>query len=189
MHLEPPMNHLPEAAREVARRTADAARETAQRTAATARDITRDVENVAGEVTHAAKDAAKHATDTVKDMYHSAAEKAGDTLTTCKGYVHRNPVPVVLGSVAFGVALGYMLVMTRRRPTFGERYADEPLVAVREAILEALAPVTHSVHKGYDSARDGAGKAMDRVHSFGLRRTADSLSHQIGRIGNNLKFW
>ena len=189
MHSDSPMNHLPEAAREVASRTADAARETAQRAAATARDITRDVENVAGEATHATKDAAKHATDTVKDMYHSAAEKAGDRLTTCKDYVHRNPVPVVLGAVAFGVALGYMLMMARRRPTFGERYADEPLAAVREAILGALAPVAHSVHKGYDSARDGAEKAMDRVHSFSPGRTADSLSHQIGRIGNNLKFW
>jgi ElaB/YqjD/DUF883 family membrane-anchored ribosome-binding protein len=189
MHSDPPMNHLPEAAREIARRTADAARETAQRAAATARDVTRDVENVAGEVTNATKDAAKHATDTVKEMYHSAAEKAGDTLTTSKEYVRRNPVPVVLGAVAFGVALGYMLMMARRRPTFGERYADEPLVAVREAILGALAPVAHSVHKGYDSARDGAGKAMDRVHSFSPGRTADSLSHQIGRIGNNLKFW
>lgn len=182
MHLDP---HLPEAAREAARRAADAARETVQRAAATARDVTRDVENVAGEVT----DATKHAADTVKDMYHSAAEKAGDTLTTCKDYVHRNPVPVVLGAVAFGMALGYMLTTARRRPTFGERYADEPLVAVREAILGALAPVTHSVHKGYDSARDGAGKAMERVHSFGSGRTADSLSHQIRRIRNNLKFW
>jgi ElaB/YqjD/DUF883 family membrane-anchored ribosome-binding protein len=166
MHLDPPMNQLPEAAREIPRRTADAAR-----------DLTRDVENVVGEITNATKDAARCATDTVKEMYHSAAEKAGDTLATSKEYVRRNPVPVVLGAVAFGVTLGYLLMMARRRPTFGERYADEPLVAVREALLGALAPVAHSVHKRYDSARDGAGRA------------ADSLSHQIGRIGNNLKFW
>jgi ElaB/YqjD/DUF883 family membrane-anchored ribosome-binding protein len=182
MHSDP---HLAEAARDAARRAADAARETSQRAAATARDLTRDAENVAGEVTNATK----HAVDTVKDMYHSAAEKAGDTLTTCKDYVHRNPVPVVLGAVAFGVALGYMLMMARRRTTFVERYAGEPLVAVREAILGALAPVAHGVHKGYDSARDGAEKAIDRVHSFSAGRTAGSLTHQIGRIGNNLKFW
>jgi hypothetical protein len=87
------------------------------------------------------------------------------------------------------VAIGYMVMMIRRKSTFGERYADEPLVAVREAILGALAPVTQRVHKGYDSARDGAGKAMDRAYGFDSGRTVNSLSHQIGRIGNNLKFW
>jgi hypothetical protein len=122
-------------------------------------------------------------------MYHSATLKAEDTLVTSREYVRRNPVPVVLGAIAFGVAIGYTLMMARRKPTFGERYADEPLVAVREAILGALAPVTQRVHKGYDSARDGAGKVMERVHHFGPGHTVESFSDRIGRIGNNLKFW
>lgn len=151
---------LPEAAREIARRAADAAKESANR-----------------------------ATDTAKEMYQSATLKARDTLATSKEYVRRNPVPVVLGAIAFGAAIGCMLMMARRKPTFGERYADEPLVAVREAILGALAPVTQRVHEGYDSARDGAGKAMDRVHCFGTGLTGNSFSHRMGRIGNNLKFW
>ncbi len=154
------MNQLPETAREIARGATDAAKETAN-----------------------------CATDTAKDLYQSAALKAKDTLATSKEYVRRNPVPVVLGAIAFGAAIGYMLMVARRKPTFGERYADEPLVAVREAILGALAPVTQRVHEGYESARDGAGRAMDRVHCFGTRRAGNSFSHRIGRIGNNLKFW
>ncbi len=89
----------------------------------------------------------------------------------------------------FFADLGYLLIVPRRKPTFSERYADEPMAAVREVILEALAPVTQRVHKGYDSARDGAGEAMDRVHSVVSGRNGDSLSNQIGRIGSNLKFW
>lgn len=183
------LNQLPEAAREIARRAADAAREAAQRTTVAAQDATGVVEGLAKEVTNATKDAANRTTDTAKDMYKSAALKARDTLATSKEYVRRNPVPVVLGAIAFGAAIGYMLMMARRKPTFSERYADEPLIAVREAILGALAPVAQRVHEGYDSARDGAGKVMDRVHGFDPRRTCNSFSDQIGRIGNNLKFW
>lgn len=159
-HSGTPINELPEAAREIARRAAEGAKETAQK-----------------------------ATDTAKDMYHSAAMKAGDTLTTSKEYVRRNPVPVVLGAIAFGAALGYMLMMARRKPTFSERCVDAPLASVREAILSALTPVAQRVHEEYDSARDGAGKLLDRVHRFSPGRTVDSLSDQIGRVGSNLKFW
>jgi hypothetical protein len=82
-----------------------------------------------------------------------------------------------------------MLMMARRQPTFRERYVDEPLDAAHKAILAALAPVAHRLHEGYDSARDGAGRAMDRVHRFNPGRTVDSLSEQVARAGSNLKFW
>lgn len=189
IHPETPVNLLSDAAREIARRAADAAKETAQRATVAANDVTGKVEDVVGDVSNATKDAATRATDMAKEMYQSVALKAEDTLATSKDYVRRNPVPVVLGAVAFGVAIGYMVLLARRKPTFGERYADEPLAAVREAILGALAPVTQSVHKGYDAAREGAGKVMERVPSFGPGRSGDSFSDQIGRIGNNLKFW
>jgi len=151
-----------------------------------ARNIAREAAEKAGFTIDDLTDATKRAGDTAKELYHTAAVKAGDTLACSKEYVRRNPVPVFLGAIAVGAALGYMLITARRKPTFGERYADEPMAAVREAILGALAPVRNRVHSGYDSALDGAGKAMERMHRFG---SGDSLSHRIGRIGNNLKFW
>jgi ElaB/YqjD/DUF883 family membrane-anchored ribosome-binding protein len=160
IHSEPLINQLPEAAREMAHSAAD-----------NVKDIAKTVENA------------------TKDIYESTTCKAGETLAISKEYVRRNPVPVVLGAVAFGVALGYLLVKARQRPLFGDRYADEPLVAVREAILGALAPVSQRIHKGYDSAREGAGKVTDGLHHMGPGRAEASLSDQIGRIGHNLKFW
>ncbi len=186
---ESPVSQLPEDAKEITRWAADAVKGTAQRATVAAKDITGAVEDAAKEFTNTTMDVAKRASDTAKDIYQSAALRAEDTLATSKEYVRRNPVPVVLGAIAFGAALGYMLVMARRKPTFSERYADEPLGAVRDAIFDALAPVAQRVHEGYDSARDGAGKAMDRVHRFSAGRMGDSFSDQIGRIGNNLKFW
>lgn len=134
-------------------------------------------------------DTARRAGSAAKDICESAALKAGDALATTREYVRRNPVPVVLGAVALGAALGYLLVTARRKPAFRDRFADEPLIAAREAILGAFAPVAHRVHGGYESAREGAGRVMDRVHDFRPRRAADSLAGQLGRIGNHLKFW
>lgn len=167
IHSEPPVNQLPEAAREMAQSAADS------------------VKVLAGTVADATKDA----TGMARDIYQSAAHQAGETLATSKEYIRRNPVPVVLGAVAFGLAIGYLLMKPRRRPLFGDHHVDEPLAAVREAILGALAPVKQRVHKGYDSAREGAGKVMDGLHDLGSGRAEASLTDQIGRIGNNLKFW
>ncbi len=136
-----------------------------------------------------AKDKVQRVTEAAKDIYQTAAVKAEETLETSKEYVRRNPVPVVLGAVAFGVALGYMLHAAIRKQTFTERYTDEPMSAVRDAILGALSPVTQRVHDGYDLARDGAGKAMNRLHRMGTRHSCNSFSDRVGRIGNNLKFW
>lgn len=186
---EQSLSQLPEAARESAHRAADAAREAAKNAGSAAKHVTHAIGDVAHDVSQSTRDATRRATDTARNIYRSASEKSGETLTTSRDYVRRNPVKVVLGAVAFGAAIGCVLMMARRKPTFGERYADEPLEAVREAILGALSPVTKRVHQGYDSARDGAGKAMNRVHRFGKARTCHSFSDQIGRIGNNLKFW
>jgi len=215
---KPPTNQLPEAAREIARQATDVAEETSHRATVAAKDVTGAVKDAATDVTAAArdayktlsskveegvertkeyaqravdatKDAAHRATDTTRDMYQSAALKAEDTLETSKEYVRQNPVLAVVGAVAFGAAIGCMLMIARRQPTFRERYVDERLDSMREAVLAALAPVAQRLHEGFDSARDGAGKAMDRVHRFNPGRTFDSLSGQIGRVGSNFKFW
>ena len=215
---KPSMSQLPEVARGIARQATDVAAETAHRATVVAKDATGAVKDAATDATDAAKDAyqtlsskvgeavertkeyAQHAVDatkdaahratgTARDMYQSAALKAEDTLAASKEYVRQNPVLVVVGALAFGAAIGCMLMMARRQPTFRERYVDEPLDSAREAILAALAPVAQRLHEGYDLARDGAGKAMDRVQRFNPARTVDSLSGQIGRVASNLKFW
>ncbi len=147
----------------------------------------------AGEIARQApddvRDVANRATRTAKEMYQSAAWQTEDALATTKDYVRRHPVPMVLGVLTFGVVLGYALATARQKPTFGERYAAEPLAALREAVLSALAPVSQGAHKGYGSALDGAGKAIDRINRLSSKKASGSLPRQMGRIGNTLKFW
>jgi ElaB/YqjD/DUF883 family membrane-anchored ribosome-binding protein len=182
---ERPMSHLPE----IARSAAESARETFDRFADDAKKFTGVAVEAARDAVDSGEDAVKHASDTAREAYRSAARKTGDSLETSEDYVRRHPVPVVLGAVVLGAALGYLLVTARRKPTFGERYADEPIFAARDAILGALAPVTRHIRNGYDSALDGAGETLDRVHRFNPGHAAHSFSDHIGRIGENLKFW
>ncbi len=168
----PPLNQLPERVKEAAQHATDAAKQAVH------------------QATDAVKDGAQHATDAAKDMCHTMSIKLEDTMVRTKEYVRQNPVPVVLGALAFGAALGYMVVMARREePTFRERYVDEPLHSARDAIYAAFAPVARRIHDEYDSARDGAGKAMDRLHRYHPSRTVDSWSDQLRRVSSNLKFW
>lgn len=146
-------------------------------------------DTLVNQLPEAAKEAAHRTTETAKEWYQSAALKTSDTLATSKDYVRRNPLPVVLGAVAFGATICYTLMHTRRKPTFGERFADESLDTVREAILGALTPMAQVVHDGYDSARDSVGKAMHQAHGFGIQRTCGNLSDRLCRVGSNLKFW
>jgi ElaB/YqjD/DUF883 family membrane-anchored ribosome-binding protein len=183
------MNQLPEAAGKLSGMAADGIRQTTQRATVIANDAAGEVEDLAGDFAGATRDAAHRVTDKVKNLYQSAELKAGDTLAASKEYVRRNPVPVVLGAIGIGAAIGYMIIIARRKPAFSEQYVEEPLAVVREALLSALAPVSHHVHEGYESARNGMGKTMDRVHRFKPVRTFDSLSEQIARVGGNLKFW
>lgn len=171
-------NQLPESARDIA-----------QQATVAAHNVTGVVENMVKDTYQTMLSNIEEDVDRGKGYARKAVDATRETLETSKEYVRRNPVPVVLGAVAFGAAVSYMLMVALRKQTFGERYVDEPLGVLRDAFLGALAPVAHGVHKGYDSARHGAEKAMDRVQSFDPGRTGRSLSHQIGRIGNNLKFW
>jgi ElaB/YqjD/DUF883 family membrane-anchored ribosome-binding protein len=168
IHPEPTLSHPPEAVGNFSRRAGDLAGEAVDKAGAATDELT---------------DAAKRAADTARVFCHSAAGKAEATLALSKEYVRRNPVPVFLGAIAVGAAMGYMVMMARRKQTFGERYADDPMTAVRDSVLGAFAPVARRVHRGYDSALEGAGKA---IHRFG---PGNSFSHRIGRIGNHLKFW
>ncbi len=181
------MNQLSEAARETARRASEGAQDISKKAASATSDFGNAVEGIAGDIIDATKNAAKGTADSAKDIYRSATVKVEDTLETSRMYVRQNPLPVVIGAIALGAAVGCLLTVLGRKPTFSERYAEGPLDAVREAVISALSPVAQRVHEGYDSARDGAGIAIDRMSNIGAKRSP--IARQIGRIGNNLRFW
>jgi len=49
-------------------------------------------------------------------------------------YIRKNPLPMVAGAFAFGIAVGYLIVSGRHTPTFQERYLREPLDHANDAL-------------------------------------------------------
>lgn len=102
----PPLDQLPQAAKDMTQQATTAVKEAAQHGIA------------------ATKDAAQHATQAAKDIYQSAATRAEDTLIQSKQYVRENPLPVVLGAFTLGLTLGCLLGLSHhhQEPTLRERF-------------------------------------------------------------------
>jgi len=54
------------------------------------------------------------------------------------GYLHKNPLPIVTGAFAFGIALGYLIASNSRIPTLQERYLSEPLHHANDALTSTF---------------------------------------------------
>ncbi len=156
----PPLLPLSDSAKEALQRTLDSAKAATQ-TAGTA-----------------IKASADDAMDATKNCCNSLSAKVESGVVRAQEEMRQNPMAVVLGAVAFGVAVGCLIAFARRDvPTLRERFVDDPVQTTRDTLYAALAPVAQRLH-------DGAGSAMN-----GLHRTSDSWANQLGRVGSNLKFW
>lgn len=188
---------LSDEAKKLAQDTAAQAKAEAQRVGAEVNGVVADLKDraeegcdrVAGKAQQAlaaAQRTAHNAAAAAKDVYHSAREKVDCQLTSSREFVQRNPVPVVLGALALGVALGYLLMPGRRAPSLAHRYLDEPLDHARVALLAALAPVASRLHEGYDMAKDGAERVIDRVQDLEPRSILSCLAQRVVRFGTSL---
>ena len=189
--------HLTEEAKKLAKETAAEARAAAQDAAGAAKEVAADLngaakegcDRVAGMAQQAvasAQSTACNAAAAAKEVYQSARDKVDGQLTSSREFVRRHPVPVVLGALAFGAALGYFLMPGRRTPSLAHRLLDEPLDHARVALLAALAPVASRLHEGYDLAKDGAERAIDRVQELEPRSILSCLAQRVVRFGTSL---
>ncbi len=184
-----------QAAREAAGKVADTAKDAYQDAKARAGDVIEDAKARAGDAYQNAREKAGEAYDVVRakadETYRTVRAKADETAAATGEYVRQHPMPSLLGAVALGVGLGFLLAVTSRRPqpTFREHFVEEPLDATRDALYSILAPVARKIRAGYDSARGEAEHLFDEAHHFNGSRVAKNLGDQVRRVGSNLKFW
>jgi hypothetical protein len=120
--------------------------------------------------------------ETTGEEIHQIENSLKDCLAHTKNYAQKNPVSILLGALAFGVALVCAVAISRKHePTLRERLVDQPLTDFREAVYAALAPVSDRLHDQYASARRGV-ESMTGHHG-------NSWTNQFSRVGRNLKFW
>jgi ElaB/YqjD/DUF883 family membrane-anchored ribosome-binding protein len=173
------MNNDPQDKR-TAQELTDAARDVAQRATDTAKELAHSATTAAKDVMHQASDVVHQASDAARACCTTVSTKVEDGISHAQERLQQNPLAIVLGAVAVGIAIGCALALSRRAPTFRERFADDPVHATRDTLYAALAPVAQRLHEGYGSA----GKAFN-----GLHRAGDSWANHLDRVGGNLKFW
>lgn len=149
-----------------------------------AKQITQTASAAATDAAHHAKDALHQANDAARSCCTTVSAKVENGVARAQNCLHRNPLAVILGAVAVGMAVGCLMGLNRRTPTLKERFVEDPLQTTRDTLYAALAPVAQRLHSGYDTARHGAEKALNGHHC-----SNDSWSNQLGRAGSNLKFW
>lgn len=124
IHSKPPTNPLPGAATDAVKNVQNAAKDMYQTMSSKVDESMVRAKEYAQNAVDATKDATHSASDAAKDMYDSVSDKTENTLVRSKEYVRENPLPAVIGALALGAAIGYLIVASRREPTFQERYAD-----------------------------------------------------------------
>jgi len=101
------------------------------------------------------------------NTWEAAKTGVADTVTSGEALLRSNPVGAVLGALAIGVAIGYLV--SQREPSRRERYIEQPLEDL-QSLVRTLA----------DRATKQAGRGSDAA--------AGAVESLIGRIRKNLNF-
>lgn len=72
------------------------------------------------------------------EAYNTVREDTCEALSCASEQIRKNPVAVVMGAIAFGVAIGWIIRSGQHQATFQERYVNEPLDSASDAISTSL---------------------------------------------------
>lgn len=124
----------------------------------------------------------------IDEAIETAQETISSAGSTLLQWVRENPATAIAGIFASGLAVGYALAMgTKHEPTFRERFSEEPLDAIRDAVQAAVAPVGARLMEALGTARSMGAKAADNLNDHA--GSAASWAKKFRRAGDNLKFW
>lgn len=179
-------------AKETVNRLADNVSDAAQRAGNLAQDAGQRVSGLAHDATQRVSEFAHDAGQRVSGLAHDAAEvvkqKADRSISVSQDYVRGNPLPTILGALAVGMVVGY-LVSRREEEEKVQKLAREPLHAARDAVYSILGPISDRLHHQYDSAKDSADDLYHRINSRKNRKAAEGLLDDARKLGSSLKFW
>lgn len=73
---------------------------------------------------------------------HAVRDETGQAISRAAGSIRKNPLSFMIGAVAFGVAVGCLIMSGRHTPTARERYITGPLDHAGNALASSL----HRLH-------------------------------------------
>jgi ElaB/YqjD/DUF883 family membrane-anchored ribosome-binding protein len=96
-------------------------------------NITQNVDQL-GQEFQQARQTVENAADEAVRSVRTNAESA---LCCASESIRKNPIPIVVGAAAFGVAIGCLIMSGRHTPNFQERYLTEPLDHAGDALTNS----------------------------------------------------
>lgn len=170
----------------------DDAKETVNRFSDNVSDAAHRAGVLAQDAGHRVSELAHDAGKRVGVLAHDAAEvvkeKADRSISVSQEYVRGNPLPTILGALAVGMVVGY-LVSRKEEEEQVKKYAHEPLQAARDAVFSILAPVTGRLHHQYDVAKESADEFYHKLNSRKNRKAVEGFMDDARKLGSHLKFW
>lgn len=92
------------------------------------------ISNTAGQLGESLQRGSEPIRQASQEAGQAIRSEAEHLLACASDRIRQNPVPIVVGALAFGVAIGYLIVAGRHTPTFQERYVNEPLDQAADTI-------------------------------------------------------
>lgn len=117
-----------------------------------------------------------------------AEARAKHVLDRAEAYMRQNPLPVILGTVALGMLIGWA-AGRRPEPTARERYIEEPAIRARDALLGVLSPLAKRLRDQYGRVRVGVEDTLSPMASMDAGSGMGRILQRTGRFLRNLRFW
>ena len=95
------------------------------------------------------------------NTWEAAKNGVADTVCGGEALLRSNPVGAVLGALAIGVAIGYLV--SQREPTKRERYIDQPLEDLQSLVRTLADRATKQAGRGSDAAAGAVESLLARI--------------------------
>lgn len=114
--------------------------------------------------------------------------RARHTMDRAEASMRKNPLPVILGTVALGIVIGWA-AGRRPEPTTRERYIEEPAIRARDALFGILSPLARRLRDQYGRVRVGVDDTLSPMTEMDAGARMRPFLRRTGRFFQSLRFW
>jgi ElaB/YqjD/DUF883 family membrane-anchored ribosome-binding protein len=100
----------------------------------------------------------------VDEAWQYTKEGFATNVNNGKQFVRSNPQWSIIGTLAAGVALGFLL-SRKNRPTVRQRYLEEPLHDLQSIAESLSAYASRQAERGGEAAAEAVESILDRIKS------------------------
>ena len=110
--------------------------------------------------------------------------EAGRTLRQAGSYVRENPVPTIIGAVAFGFAIGLIVrsIESEKRSDHLRDTLEDAEDYLRSVLVPLVKKSKRTYSKSAEAVRDAVADAVDRARDIDVDDYTDPVANWWGRL-------